>query len=292
MPFPIRVIRNDDEPVLLGGERPGGRGRRRRADLLPEQRCRPDHRRVARLHGRDDDVQPGGRGRRSPDLPAASRRSPGWIEAPPTCRSSTPGWCSTAAGPSRSPASSAPATTRSRRGRPAVRDRPALTAACLLVRLDAFREVGGFSPEYDYGIEDVDLCLKLRAAGGRLVYDGRAALWHHESATRAADRARFKARVAAQPERLHRHLGATPLPRCAARCAARRRPVLERPVPRRDHPDGRRLSGRERRSATARELGDALEELGWRVSCLSSADEAARVSGSVDRGGHRPRRRV
>jgi GT2 family glycosyltransferase/glycosyltransferase involved in cell wall biosynthesis len=79
----------------------------------------------------------------------------------------------------------------------AVETRPALTAACLLVRVDAFREVGGFSPEYDYGTEDVDLCLKLRAAGGRLVYDGRAAMWHHESATRVADRARYTARVAA-----------------------------------------------------------------------------------------------
>ena len=46
-----------------------------------------------------------------------------------------------------------------------VEDRPALTAACLLVRRDAFLDVGGFSPEYDYGIDDVDLCLKLRAAG-------------------------------------------------------------------------------------------------------------------------------
>src|SRR5204862_6864781 len=62
-------------------------------------------------------------------------------------------------------------------------DRPALTAACLLVRREAFEAVGGFSPAYDYGIEDVDLCLKLRDAGGRLVYDGRAALWHHESGT-------------------------------------------------------------------------------------------------------------
>ena len=47
--------------------------------------------------------------------------------------------------------------------------------------------VGGFGSAYDYGLEDVDLCLNLRAAGGRLVYDGRAALWHHELATRTAD---------------------------------------------------------------------------------------------------------
>jgi GT2 family glycosyltransferase/glycosyltransferase involved in cell wall biosynthesis len=78
-----------------------------------------------------------------------------------------------------------------------VADTPAVTAACLLVRLDAFQQVGGFSAAYNYGFEDVDLCLKLQAAGGRLVYDGRAVLWHHESATRASDRAAYSARSAA-----------------------------------------------------------------------------------------------
>ncbi|MEP6637821.1 MAG: glycosyltransferase [Chloroflexota bacterium] len=78
----------------------------------------------------------------------------------------------------------------------AVEERPALTAACLLVRRSAFDAVGGFATAYDYGLEDIDLCLNLRAAGGRLVYDGRAALWHHESATRAADPELRRARVA------------------------------------------------------------------------------------------------
>ena len=68
-----------------------------------------------------------------------------------------------------------------------VREVPALTAACLLVRRDAFESVGGFDGGYVYGQEDVDLCLRLRAAGWRLVYDGRAVLWHHESATRVLD---------------------------------------------------------------------------------------------------------
>ena len=76
----------------------------------------------------------------------------------------------------------------------AILDRPALTAACLLVRKAAFDAVGGFGSGYDYGLEDIDLCLTLRAAGGRLVYDGRAALWHHESATRIADRAEQRRR--------------------------------------------------------------------------------------------------
>jgi GT2 family glycosyltransferase/glycosyltransferase involved in cell wall biosynthesis len=68
-----------------------------------------------------------------------------------------------------------------------VRERPAATAACLLVRRADFLAVGGFDPAYTYGHEDVDLCLRLRARGGRIVVDGRAVLWHDESATRRLD---------------------------------------------------------------------------------------------------------
>jgi GT2 family glycosyltransferase len=68
-----------------------------------------------------------------------------------------------------------------------VREAPALTAACLLVHRSALEEVGGFTSGYVYGHEDVDLSLKLRDQGGRLVYDGRSALWHHESSTRNRD---------------------------------------------------------------------------------------------------------
>jgi GT2 family glycosyltransferase len=65
-----------------------------------------------------------------------------------------------------------------------VTERPAATAACLLVRRDSFMDAGGFDPEYVYGYEDIDLCLRLGDLGGRIVVDGRAALWHDESATR------------------------------------------------------------------------------------------------------------
>ena len=84
----------------------------------------------------------------------------------------------------------------------AVRDVPAVTAACLLVRRTDFEAVGGFSAGYDFGHEDVDLCLKLRSLDGRIVYDGRAALWHHESATRELDdRQARRARVTANRDR-------------------------------------------------------------------------------------------
>lgn len=38
---------------------------------------------------------------------------------------------------------------------------PAVTAACLLCRKSDFEQLAGFSEEYDYGLEDMDFCLRL-----------------------------------------------------------------------------------------------------------------------------------
>jgi GT2 family glycosyltransferase len=48
------------------------------------------------------------------------------------------------------------------------RERNAASAACLLVRRDAFENVGGFCEEYRNGMEDIDLCVRLRTAGYRI----------------------------------------------------------------------------------------------------------------------------
>jgi len=58
---------------------------------------------------------------------------------------------------------------------------PALTAACLFVRREIFEQVGGFDEEFWNGYEDVDLCLKISAAGKRLVYQPASVVTHHES---------------------------------------------------------------------------------------------------------------
>ncbi len=57
----------------------------------------------------------------------------------------------------------------------------ALTAACLMVRSEAFFQVVGFDEAYWNGNEDVDLCLKLGEAGWRLVYRPESVVVHHES---------------------------------------------------------------------------------------------------------------
>ena len=55
---------------------------------------------------------------------------------------------------------------------------PWYTAACVLVRAEAFRVVGGFDRAFFMYFEDVDLCLRLEAAGWRLAQESRAVVCH------------------------------------------------------------------------------------------------------------------
>jgi GT2 family glycosyltransferase len=65
------------------------------------------------------------------------------------------------------------------------RNYSAVTGACLLTRRDVFNEVGGFDEErLPVTFSDVDLCLKMRRAGYRVIYVPFAKLYHHESGTR------------------------------------------------------------------------------------------------------------
>ncbi len=50
--------------------------------------------------------------------------------------------------------------------------------ACQLVRRDVFEHLGGFDERYFYGPEDVDLCLRAKADGRRVVQVGRACCHH------------------------------------------------------------------------------------------------------------------
>ena len=68
------------------------------------------------------------------------------------------------------------------------RECSALTAACLMVRKRDFDAVGGFDEvAFPVAFNDVDLCLKLRAGGGRLVWTPHATLLHKESQSRGRE---------------------------------------------------------------------------------------------------------
>jgi glycosyltransferase involved in cell wall biosynthesis len=60
----------------------------------------------------------------------------------------------------------------------------AVTGACLVVRRDVFEEVGGLDEQIAVAFNDVDLCLRIRAAGYRNIWTPFAELIHHESASR------------------------------------------------------------------------------------------------------------
>jgi hypothetical protein len=64
----------------------------------------------------------------------------------------------------------------------------AVTAACLAVRREAYLAVGGLDAErLTVAFNDVDFCLKLRAAGLAVLYEPRIALLHYESKSRGHD---------------------------------------------------------------------------------------------------------
>lgn len=64
----------------------------------------------------------------------------------------------------------------------------AVTAACLVMRRDAFREAGGFdAATFRVAYNDVDLCLRLGQRGLKTVWTPYAVLRHKETATREHD---------------------------------------------------------------------------------------------------------
>ncbi|NHN89266.1 glycosyltransferase family 2 protein [Acetobacter conturbans] len=85
----------------------------------------------------------------------------------------------------------------------------AVTAAGMLVRADAFREVGGFDEEnLKVAYNDVDLCLKLREAGWRIIQCNNFVAVHHESLSRGSDdRPEHEARFFAETQYMHQRWG-------------------------------------------------------------------------------------
>jgi O-antigen biosynthesis protein len=71
-----------------------------------------------------------------------------------------------------------------------VRSCSAVTAACLLMSKQLFEQIGGFNTRLPVEYNDVDLCLRIRQRGLRIVFDPHAVLIHHENATRKSGRSR------------------------------------------------------------------------------------------------------
>lgn len=67
-------------------------------------------------------------------------------------------------------------------------DLSAVTAACLLTYKAIFQQLGGLNETaLKVAFNDVDYCLRVRAAGYRVVFTPYAKLYHHESVSRGID---------------------------------------------------------------------------------------------------------
>ena len=66
-------------------------------------------------------------------------------------------------------------------------DYSAVTAACMMVKKEAFEKVGGLSEDLAVAFNDIDFCLKLRKAGYLIVYNPYAELYHYESKSRGLE---------------------------------------------------------------------------------------------------------
>lgn len=64
------------------------------------------------------------------------------------------------------------------------REVSAVTGACMALRTETYLEMGGFREAFRTIYQDLDLCLRLRARGMRIIYTPRAVLYHCESPTR------------------------------------------------------------------------------------------------------------
>ncbi len=66
-----------------------------------------------------------------------------------------------------------------------IRNVSAVTGACMFIRRDVFRELGGFDEAaYPIVFNDIDLCLRAGERGYRVLYTPHALVVHHESLTR------------------------------------------------------------------------------------------------------------
>lgn len=62
----------------------------------------------------------------------------------------------------------------------------AVTGACMAIRRQVFVELKGFDTAFAVNYNDIDLCLRARAAGYEVVYEPSATLCHDECATRGS----------------------------------------------------------------------------------------------------------
>lgn len=74
----------------------------------------------------------------------------------------------------------------------AIQDISAVTAACLMIKKTTFDAIGGLDEEFQVALNDVDLCLKVRAHGELVVENPMVEMYHYESKSRGMEDSKEK----------------------------------------------------------------------------------------------------
>ena len=117
-------------------------------------------------------------------------------------------------------ASSALAPPELGAGGASYRDVDQICGAFMLIRREAWRQVGGFDPHYFMYNEDVDLNVRLRRAGWRVVFLPHVRITHHLGASSSADWRKRARMVSAYNESRYYYFGRFGGPKAAAKLRA------------------------------------------------------------------------
>lgn len=69
-----------------------------------------------------------------------------------------------------------------------VREVPAVTGACMMVKRECWDQLGGLNEEYINGWEDTDFCLRAREKGWKIWYTGKTFIKHKHFGSKHAGR--------------------------------------------------------------------------------------------------------
>ena len=62
-------------------------------------------------------------------------------------------------------------------------DLSCVTAGCMVIRREVFEAMAGFDERFEIAFNDVDLCIRMRQAGWRIIWTPAAMIYHYESAS-------------------------------------------------------------------------------------------------------------
>jgi GT2 family glycosyltransferase len=81
-------------------------------------------------------------------------------------------------------------------------EREAVTGACMLMRREIFKSVAGFDEGYLHGSEDIDLCLKVRKLGLKVMYCADSVVTHYEQISLKDQGSSYKKKTTRRNRRL------------------------------------------------------------------------------------------